>query len=121
MKFQLVLLAALVAVAVAQKDKKETYTTKFDNIDIDQILKSDRLIKNYYNCLMEKGPCTADGKELKENLPDALKSDCSKCSEKQKDGSDKIMKYLIKNKPTLWAELEKKYDPTGEYRKRSGL
>lgn len=41
------------------------YTTKYDNIDLDEIIKSDRLLKNYVNCLLEKGKCTPDGAELK--------------------------------------------------------
>lgn len=43
----------------------DTYITKYDNIDLDQILQSDRLLKNYVNCLMERGKCTPDGSELK--------------------------------------------------------
>lgn len=53
---------ALAAVALAQDSK---YTTRYDGIDIDQILKSERLFNNYYNCLMETGKCTPDGRELK--------------------------------------------------------
>jgi len=59
--------------------------------------------------------------QFTESLPDALASDCSKCSEKQRIGSDKVIKYLIANKPAMWTELEKKYDPNGDYRRRSGL
>lgn len=44
---------------------EQKYTTKYDNIDLDEILKSDRLLKNYVNCLLEKGKCTPDGAELK--------------------------------------------------------
>lgn len=66
MKVQIILFAALVAVALAAKDGG--YTTKFDNVDLDQILASDRLLKNYHKCLMEKGPCTPDGTELKSKI-----------------------------------------------------
>ncbi|KMQ90684.1 ejaculatory bulb-specific protein 3, partial [Lasius niger] len=59
-----VLALFLLVVACALADDR--YTTKYDNIDIDTILKSDRLLKNYVNCLLEKGSCTPDGKELKE-------------------------------------------------------
>lgn len=96
----------------------DTYTTKFDNIDIDAILKSDRLLKNYVNCLLDKGNCTPDGKELKEHLPDALETECSKCSEKQKTGTDKVIRFLVNKKPETWEQLKKKYDPNGEYTKR---
>lgn len=44
---------------------EEKYTSKYDNINFDEILHSDRLLRNYVNCLLDKGPCTPDGKELK--------------------------------------------------------
>lgn len=42
---------------------------------------------------------------------------CSKCSEKQKVGTEKVIKYLISKKPEQYAALEKKYDPEHKYRK----
>lgn len=45
--------------------RQDHYTTKYDNIDIQQILTSERLLKNYIRCLLDEGPCTAEGKELK--------------------------------------------------------
>lgn len=61
---KLILVAGLLVIAlcVYAEDK---YTTKFDNIDLDQILQSERLIKNYVDCVLDKGACTPDGKELK--------------------------------------------------------
>lgn len=41
------------------------YTDKFDNVDVMEILQNPVLFQNYYNCLMELGPCTADAKELR--------------------------------------------------------
>lgn len=73
---------------------EDTYDLKYDNIDIEEILRSDRLLTNYINCLLEEGPCTEDGRDLKEILPDAIMTDCSKCTEKQKAGSDKIMHFM---------------------------
>lgn len=46
----------------------QKYTTKYDNIDIDRIVASRRLLLNYVNCLLDKGPCTPEGKELKSKL-----------------------------------------------------
>lgn len=46
-----------------------------------------------------------------DNLSDAIHNECDGCSEKQKEGSDKVIKYLIKNKKDLWTELRNKYDP----------
>lgn len=43
----------------------DRYTTKYDNIDVDRIVASRRLLQNYVKCLLDQGPCTAEGKELK--------------------------------------------------------
>ncbi|XP_077287182.1 ejaculatory bulb-specific protein 3-like [Arctopsyche grandis] len=115
----LILLTA--SVVSARNETKEgaddvTYTTKYDDLDIDEILHSDRLLLNYVNCLLEKGRCTPDGVELKKNLPDAIDNDCKKCSEKQDIGSKMVMYYLIDNKPDWWKELETKYNPSGSYK-----
>uniref|UniRef100_A0A182NU80 Chemosensory protein 1 n=1 Tax=Anopheles dirus TaxID=7168 RepID=A0A182NU80_9DIPT len=111
MKFFIVVALALVA-AVAAQDK---YTTKYDGVDLDEILKSDRLFNNYYKCLLDTGRCTPDGNELKRILPDALKTDCAKCSEKQKTGTEKVINYLIDNRKDQWENLQKKYDPENIY------
>ncbi|NP_001298147.1 ejaculatory bulb-specific protein 3-like precursor [Stomoxys calcitrans] len=106
--FALVVLIA----AVSAEDK---YTTKYDNVDVDEILKSDRLFKNYYNCLIDVGKCTPDARELKKTLPDALKTECAKCSEKQRANSDKVLRYIIENKESEWKVLQAKYDPEQTY------
>ncbi|XP_046399292.1 ejaculatory bulb-specific protein 3-like [Ischnura elegans] len=121
-----VLLAAALLAAVAwatnptehHPRKPGMYTSRYDHINVDNILKSERLLKNYFDCLMDRGPCTADGSELKRNIPDALRTGCSKCTEKQEDGARKVIKHLMDNKPDLWKQLEAKWDPDGEYTRR---
>jgi Insect pheromone-binding family, A10/OS-D len=73
---------------------EETYDVKYDSVNIDEILKSERLMSNYINCLLDDGPCTEDGRDLKDTLPDAISNDCSKCTEKQKEGSNKMMQFM---------------------------
>lgn len=51
-------------------------------------------------------------------LPDALKTDCSKCTDVQKQRSDKVIRFLIKNRSTDFDRLAAKYDPSGEYKKK---
>ncbi|XP_058452968.1 ejaculatory bulb-specific protein 3-like [Malaya genurostris] len=109
---------AIVLVAVSAVAAQEKYTTKYDGINLDEILKSDRLFNNYFKCLMDQGRCTPDGNELKRVLPDALKTDCSKCSSKQKEGTDKVLRYMINNRPKQWSALKAKYDPDDAYTNR---
>nr|XP_022911067.1 ejaculatory bulb-specific protein 3-like [Onthophagus taurus] len=105
-------LTAVVAVAV------EKYTTRYDGVNLDDILKNKRLLKGYTNCLLDKGPCSPDGTELKTDLPDALQNDCAKCTDVQKAGAKKIINFLIDNESKIWNDLEAKYDPQGVYVKQ---
>ncbi|KAG5883699.1 hypothetical protein JTB14_007418 [Gonioctena quinquepunctata] len=113
MKARVLFLFAFIGLALAEK-----YTTKYDNVDVDTIIKSERLLKNYVNCLLDKGKCTPDAAELKKFLPDALLTDCSKCSDFQKRSSKKIIRHLINNKSDWYKELEDKYDTKGVYKKK---
>nr|WJJ63291.1 chemosensory protein 6 [Pachyrhinus yasumatsui] len=94
---------------------EEKYTTKYDNIDLDAIIKNDRLLRNYIDCVLGTKKCTKDGEELKRHLPEAIQTDCAKCSEAQRNGSRKIIRHLVKNKPSWWKELQTKFDPQGTY------
>nr|CAD7409210.1 unnamed protein product [Timema poppensis] len=114
----LVAVVVVFAVVTLAEAKEERYTSRYDNVDVERILQSARLLDNYMKCLLEKGPCTPDGKEMKNLLPDALKTDCEKCTEKQRTTSQKVMKHLMKTRPDDWAKLTKKYDPEGLYRSR---
>nr|ANA10248.1 chemosensory protein 6 [Adelphocoris suturalis] len=111
--FAVVLMGILAGVWAADK-----YTDKYDNIDIDEILTNERLYKKYFDCIQGIGKCTPDGIELKEKIPEALKTECAKCNEKQKAGVEKVMRYLITKKPEDFKILEDKFDPEGVYRKK---
>lgn len=43
----------------------DTYSSKFENIDIDGIIKNERLLQNHFNCLLEGKGCTPEAEELK--------------------------------------------------------
>lgn len=51
-------------------------------------------------------------------LPGAIENRCAECSEKQKQGSEKAIKFMFEKKNDMWKELEAKYDPQGSYRQR---
>lgn len=51
-------------------------------------------------------------------LPDAIKTDCSKCNPAQKRNSKKVISFLRTRKPQDWKALTDKYDPEGLFKKR---
>jgi hypothetical protein len=59
----LALLVAAVAASPATNGRK--YNDKYDHIDVDAILRNDRILSSYIKCMLDKGPCTAEGKNLK--------------------------------------------------------
>nr|QCX43088.1 chemosensory protein csp8 [Helopeltis theivora] len=114
----IVLFGLTLIVAVAWGYPAGTYTDKWDHINVDEILESQRLLRGYVDCLLDKGRCTPDGKALKETLPDALEHDCSKCTEKQKSASEKVIRHLVNKQPDYWNELSAKYDPDHIYQEK---
>ncbi|XP_049799319.1 ejaculatory bulb-specific protein 3-like isoform X2 [Schistocerca nitens] len=111
----LILVVATVAPLTSAGEGK--YSTKYDNVDLDEILNNDRLFNNYMDCLLDDGDerCTPEGKDLKVFIPDALQTDCAKCNDKQKARVDKVIKFIRDNKKDGLEKLKAKYDPDGTY------
>ncbi|MDK0835621.1 allergen Tha p 1 [Helicoverpa armigera] len=105
---------ALAGMVLARPDGG-TYTTKYDNVDLDEILANDRLLIPYIKCLLDEGKCAPDAKELKEHIREALENGCAKCTDKQKEGTRRVIAHLIKHKNADWQKLKAKYDPEGKY------
>lgn len=57
-------------------------------------------------------------KFFSELLPDAIRSDCSKCTPTQKRNSKKVITFLRTRRPKDWDALITKYDPQGLFKQR---
>ena len=88
--------------------------SRLENFDVNVLLKNDRILSNYMKCLLDKGPCTNDGRDLKKHLPEALETICGKCSPKQKKDTKLLINHLETKKPQIFSEVQAKYDPSGE-------
>ncbi|XP_023715539.1 ejaculatory bulb-specific protein 3-like [Cryptotermes secundus] len=98
--------------AVALSDK---YSSRYDNIDLDAILRNNRALNGIIKCILEKGPCSPEGRELKTDLPDALRTECAKCTDAQKRLIRKASRYLMENRANDWKEITNKYDPDRQF------
>lgn len=62
-----VCLVGMVAVVLARPND-DKYTDKYDNVDLDEVLENDRLREPYLKCVVDKGKCAPDAKELKSKI-----------------------------------------------------
>ncbi|PZC77867.1 allergen Tha p 1 [Helicoverpa armigera] len=105
---------SLAALTIARPDGA-TYTDKYDNVDLDEILGNRRLMVPYIKCMLDQGKCAPDAKELKEHIKEALENECGKCTEAQKKGTRRVIGHLINHEADFWNELTAKYDPERKY------
>ncbi|KAJ0174112.1 hypothetical protein K1T71_010258 [Dendrolimus kikuchii] len=94
------------------------YTDRYDTINVNEILSNNHLRDSYLDCMMDKGKCTPEGKELKNHIAHALQTGCDCCTDQQKSKSRVVIGYFINEKPDAWNELTAKYDPKKVYTKK---
>ena len=66
MKVISVILLALVASSLAQQ-VSESSRQALENVDVDNILKNDKLVQRHISCVLNEGRCDSNGKDLKGN------------------------------------------------------
>lgn len=113
------LLCALVHLVVGQDVNDMVnmpkYDQRYDYLDVDAIFTNKRLVRNYVDCLINAVRCTPEGKALKRILPEALRTKCVRCTERQKRTAVKVIKRLKNEYPDEWSKLASRWDPTGDF------
>ncbi|CAH2266980.1 jg6680 [Pararge aegeria aegeria] len=99
----------------------EFYSSRYDDFDIQPLLENDRILLGYTKCFLEQGPCTAEGKDFKKAIPEAVETTCEKCTPKQKQLIRKVIRAVMNNHPKSWEQLVEKYDKDNKYRKSFNL
>nr|AII01018.1 chemosensory protein [Dendrolimus houi] len=94
------------------------YTDRYDNTNVEEIMTNDRLLMPYVSCMLDKGKCTPEGKELKNHIAHALQNGCECCTDDQKTKSRVVIGHFINEKPDVWDELTAKYDPKKLFSKK---
>ncbi|XP_034835690.1 allergen Tha p 1-like [Maniola hyperantus] len=113
---QLVTVLCILVVAGLASAGEDTYTDRFDNVDVHEILNNKRLLITYLTCILEeKAKCTTEGRELKSNIKEALETYCKKCTKVQFNWTRLVIAHLINHEPAYWDKLVAKYDPDHKY------
>nr|XP_021183123.2 uncharacterized protein LOC110371285 [Helicoverpa armigera] len=115
-----VLFVCALVYAVAAQDVSDMvnmpkYDSRYDYLDVDAVFTNKRLVRNYVDCLINAVRCTPEGKALKRILPEALRTKCVRCTERQKRTAVKVIKRLKNEYPDEWAKLASRWDPTGDF------
>ncbi|NP_001037192.1 chemosensory protein 14 isoform X1 [Bombyx mori] len=105
------LFCVLVLTVVVSSSRQQSYPRN-DNININAILQNDRILLGYFKCVMDRGPCTKDGKTFKRALPEALPTACARCSNKQKAAFRTLLLAIRARSEPSFLELLDKYDPS---------
>jgi len=85
--------------------------TMYGTVDVDEALNNEAEVNKYFECNMDRGKCTPESESFKKLLPDVLKNKCAKCSENEKEVSEKVMKFLTEKRPDMLQQLVAKYIP----------
>lgn len=122
--------ALLVACFIALASSQAVKPLSLETIDLENTLKNDKLVRRYIDCVLDKGRCDTNGKDLKgkrscttvttirlrnviplhaEMLPRVLNQNCSGCTPKQRENADRIIDFMKKNHAGEWTQINAKY------------
>ncbi|CAB3231662.1 unnamed protein product [Arctia plantaginis] len=87
------------------------HPNRYENFNADAIIQNDRILLAYYKCVMDKGPCTRDGKNFKRVLPETLATACGRCNPSQKTIVRKLLLGIRSKSEPRFLELLDKYNP----------
>lgn len=79
------------------------YASKYDDIDIGEVLNNPRLRNQYVGCIMSTAPCvTGSARFLKDHFAEAFVTKCKRCTERQLIIFDKIAEWFTKYDLKTW-------------------
>ncbi|KAK9891309.1 hypothetical protein WA026_013617 [Henosepilachna vigintioctopunctata] len=117
MQISIIISVTIVMAAISSVEPAPSkVSSRLKQVDIDTVLKSERLLNGYLKCLLENIKCTPEGTELRRVMPDLLAEECNECSEEQKEAGIRLVKYLAKEKKPDFKKLTDMYDSKRVYR-----
>ncbi|EZA53187.1 ObirCsp15 [Ooceraea biroi] len=85
---------------------QEFYPDTYDNFDVLAALNDAKTQEQYYKCFIDAGPCVTDSQIFfKEHVFQAIRTNCKKCTKKQKGMLIIAREWYKKNKPDQWHVL----------------
>ncbi|CAG9837574.1 unnamed protein product [Diabrotica balteata] len=110
------LVTVLVAVVWGAPKSLQDNIKILKKIDIETVLKNDRIIKGYIDCVTGKKGCTPEGAALKESWKEGIDKGCDDCDEEEKRKIKKVVKHIYLKHPDWYEEVANALDKDRKYR-----
>ncbi|XP_060871068.1 ejaculatory bulb-specific protein 3-like [Metopolophium dirhodum] len=87
------------------------YVSTYDNLDVGQLLRNQKVVSSFFKCFVNEGPCTPDGKLVKAYLlPEIIRTVCGKCTPRQKDMARQVLRYIYTHRRADFDKIMLIYD-----------
>ena len=103
------LAVTILAVMVVTIQTQKPQRLPFEGVDVDNILKNEKLISKHIKCVRDEGRCDSNGKSLKTLLPRIINENCAGCSDEQIANSNKVIDWMKVHHPQDWLYIKAKY------------
>jgi len=107
MKSWLAVTVLFVLVVATRTQRRERLP--FEGVDVDSILRNEKLIGKHIKCARDEGRCDTNGQSLKIMLPRIINEDCAGCSDEQITNSNKVVDWMMVHRPEDWIFIKAKY------------
>nr|AND82448.1 chemosensory protein 6 [Athetis dissimilis] len=112
MKCIYVLSLLLAFVAVQAEDK---YSTENDDLDIDAVVANIDTLRGFVGCFMDTVTCHEVAADFKKDIPEAVETNCIKCTDAQKHIFHKFLLGLKEKLPSDYEAFKNKFDPENKH------
>ncbi|CAH0590221.1 unnamed protein product [Chrysodeixis includens] len=103
--------ALSVLLVLASVQAEETYSTENDDLDIDAVVADLDTLKGFVGCFMDTVTCHTVAADFKKDIPEAINTNCLKCTQAQKHIFHKFLLGLKEKLPADYESFKAKFDP----------
>nr|AOG12888.1 chemosensory protein [Eogystia hippophaecolus] len=107
-----IILFAVMAIAIAAE---ETYSSEYDNLDVEAVVNNPQTLQAYFGCFIDRDNCEKEPGNFKKDLSEAIKTACAKCTPAQKHILKRFTEGLKEKFPQDYETFKQKFDPEGKY------
>jgi len=79
------------------------------NFAIDKVMSDKGFVRSLINCVLDKGPCDGQGRQLRLMAPEIVRGQCPGCSRKVHQQIRRVISHVQRNFPHEWSEVTRRF------------